>query len=191
MPEILTAPTEMAQWHELVQEAAQACSTRLDEEMEAYLVWMLMRFARQPQMASRVLALEYLHGLLAAGSRRSHQLRDVGDQCLLYSGMFPRRAQRKLVSIRYFVDLGRSSYHQVAEDLHKGSSQLFARLAQYFVPLMDVLHAMRTIDSQYQPEPLLLHELWQECGSRHARQTLEGKFNSSLCLHGSDDIKKH
>ena len=180
MAEILTAPTEMAQWHELVQEAARACNTSLDEEVEGYLVLMLMRFSRQPEMAGRVMALEYLRGMLAGGRLRGEQLRDVGDQCLLYSGMFPRRAQKRLVSVRYFVELGRSSYHQVAEGLQQGSAQLFARLAEYFVGLMDVLHAMRSIDSQYQLEPLLLHELWQECGSQHARQTLCGRKLQSL-----------
>jgi hypothetical protein len=177
MAKIVTAQTEMAQWYELVQEAVKKSHCTLDEEMEGYLVLMLMRYARQPEMADRVMAMEYLQALLAGGSIRSEQLREVGDQCLLYSGLFPKRAQKRLVKVRYYIDLGRSSYHQVAEGLQKSSAQLYARLAKYFVHLMEVLHSMRGFDRDHSFEPLLLHELWNECGSEQALQQLEQKYN--------------
>lgn len=173
MAEIVTGQSEMAQWHTLVSEAVRQSHVSLDEEMEGYLVLMLMRFSRQPEMVSRVMAMEYLRAVLATGSRRGQQLRDVGDQCLLYSGLFPRQAHRRMVKVRYFVDLGRASYQQLAEGLQKGSAQLFNQLAVGFVSLMEVLHAMRHLDREYVTEPLLLHELWETCGSQQALENLQ------------------
>lgn len=191
MAEIVTAQTAMAQWHDLVQEAAQLSHCTLDEEVEGYLVLMLMRFARQPEMANRIMALEYLRAVLAHGSSRGEQLRDVGDQCLLYSGLFPRHAHRRMVKVRYFVDLGRASYQQVAEGLQKGSAQLFNRLADCFVHLMDLLYAMRNLDRQYTLEPLLLHELWEECGSRQALRQFQERYNAEPLHISGGNARKH
>ena len=77
------------QWQTLVAEASQACRPPLTEEIESYLVFLLMRFTDSPQIAHKLMAMEFLQGLTQFGTLRSQILRDVGDQCLLYSGLFP------------------------------------------------------------------------------------------------------
>lgn len=175
MSTLVTEPTAQAHWQRLVQDAAATCHSGLDHELEAYLVQLLMRFSRQPGLADRVLALEYLQAMLASGQLRHEQLRQVGDQCLLYSGLFPRRARRRRVAVRYYVDLGRSAYQQVAASAQRAWALTYRRLSEGFVGLMDVLQAMRGLDAAGPAEGdlLELYELWRDCGSRRARRLLQ------------------
>jgi len=165
-----------AQWQMLVNEAAAACNCTLDQELESYLVFLLMRYSTRPDMANSVLALEYLQAMQSQGALKEDQLRDLGDQCLLYSGLFPKRASRRLVKIRYYVDLGRSSYQQLYDSLQRGYTGVFDRLSTYFVALMDILQAMRDLDGRTTLDALTLHELWDDCGSERARQLLQKDY---------------
>lgn len=173
MATFLTHSTATAQWHALVLEAESAAHCRLVEDLESYLVFLLMRFSSRPDMASKVMAIEYLNGMLAGGHIRQERLRDVGDQCLLYSGLFPDQAEQRRVRISYFVDLGRSAYQQLSTHLAKSHAVLYAHLSQDFVALMDVLHAIRHLGNN-KPclDPLQAYELWNDTGSQQAYQAL-------------------
>jgi hypothetical protein len=173
MENLVLHPTSMAQWLALVHDAETAAAHRLDEELESYLVFLLMRFAGQPQVTARVLALEYLDGLLAGGRERKDRLRDVGDVCLLYSGLFPQMAARRRVRLSYFVQLGRTAYRELSDRLERGFAQVYLNLAHGFVPLMDVLQAMRTLPRGTPVlQPLEAFELWEDTGSSSARRSL-------------------
>lgn len=172
MSRIVLNPTSTAQWHALVGEAQQSLACRLDEELESYLVFLLMRFADRPHMFSRVIALDFLDSQQVAGNERQLRLRDVGDHCLLFSGLFPRLAERRRVRLSYFVDLGRSAYLQISETRNEDTDahSLFMRLAREFVQLMDVLQSMRSANDD-PLSPLQAFELWDDTGSsRSLRQ---------------------
>jgi len=51
MDKIVTYSTSTTQWQTLVTEASQACSITLSEDLESYLVFLLMRFTDSPQIA--------------------------------------------------------------------------------------------------------------------------------------------
>lgn len=188
MQAIMLGPTAAAQWQELVHQAAANCGTRLDEELESYLVFLLMRYAERPQLAEAVMALEYLRSQLQAGAVRTEQLRQVGDQCLLYSGLFPLRARRRRVQVRYYVDLGRSAYDQLSDHIRAGWAQVFARLSEDFICLMEVLHAMRFLDPHTRLDDLAVLELWEECGSRSARRELQRRHGARLRSDPGDKV---
>jgi len=174
MQPLVLQPTSTAQWRELVQEAAQRARRPLDEELESYLVFLLMRFTSDASLASRTMAIEYLEGLLATGRERRERLREVGDQCLLFSGLFPQVARRRRVQVRYYVELGRGAYDQLATDTGRSLAAIFRALAGSFVSLMDVLQAMRRHDGASQPllDPIEAFELWASTGSLEARAQL-------------------
>ena len=171
---ILTGPTAVSQWRELLSDAQTHAEIKLDEENEAYLVFLLMRFMSETGVAGRVVALEYLQGLLAGGQIQRDKLRDVGDICLLLAGMFPDRAQRRRVKLSYFVNMGRAAYGSLGESLEKGLSQFYTQLAEGFVQLMDTLRAVRELDGPVDQSAQLLTalELWQSTGSQWAQATL-------------------
>ena len=167
MNSLVLQPTEVAQWHALVSEAQVASHRNLEESLESYLVFLLMRFAGRPELARKIMALEFLQAQREQ-SRKTDRLRDVGDQCLLFSGLFPKIAESRQVKVSYFVALGRSAYDQLASIVDRQSDQLYARLAHAFVGIMDVLHAMRGLSGQPVLDPLAAAELWAETGSQSA-----------------------
>jgi len=174
MSDLLLHPTSTAQWHALVTEAQKAAHQHLEETLESYLVFLLMRYVTEPALASRILAIEYLNGVHTEGRERRSKLRDVGDQCLLYSGLFPQRADRLRVKISYFVNLGRSAYAEVSSTARENPGDLYEQLAESFVGLMDILQTLRDLGSQQAClTPLNAIELWRDTGSDHARRTLE------------------
>ena len=171
MESLVLQPTAAAQWQSLVKEAESSSHCQLEEDLESYLVFLLMRFTGEKNIAARVLTLDYLHAMHEVGQVQRSQLRDVGDLCLLHAGLFPLRAQRRRVSISYFVGLGRSAYLHLAGRMPHSSAGTYAHLADGFVQLMDILQAMRTLHGQPSLlEPLVAHELWSDTGSHHAHQ---------------------
>lgn len=138
--------SQEALWQSLVAESERCTGIRLDEELEAYLVFVLMRHARDAALLGRVMALELLCACEQLGRRRLEELRDVGDRCLLLSGWYPAQALRRRVGRHYFESLGRSAYLAAAELASAAYGELFARLAAGFVRLVHVLAAVRRIE---------------------------------------------
>ena len=166
------APTN--QWQNLVSEASKVCQISLSEDLESYLVFLLMRFTNSPQMAQNIMALEFLQSLNKLGSQKSQALRDVGDQCLLYSGLFPGRAKRRLVRVSYYVNIGKSAYLSLSNQGRYTDNNLFADLSAKFVQLMDILQSMREVDnSSGALDVMQAAEVWHDTGSDHALNILK------------------
>jgi len=173
MSQVQMDETATAQWQALVQDAEAFNGVSLNEELESYLVFLLMRYMQQPELASKVVALEYLDGAQAQGSERQERMRDVGDQCLLFSGLFPNLAERRLVKISYYVNIGRSAYMNVSGLTQAALANMYNNLSQSFVVLMDTLQAIRNMNNnQMQLQPLMAYELWQDTQSKQARYVL-------------------
>ncbi len=167
MTTLVLQPTDLAQWHALVSEAQLACDCNLEESLESYLVFLLMRFADKPELARKIMALEFMRAQ-QADAQQAGNLRDVGDQCLLFSGLFPQIAEKRMVRVSYFVNIGRTAYDQLSSLVDQNSERLFSNLAGGFVAIMDVLHAMRGLSGGPVLQPLAAAELWADTGSRSA-----------------------
>ena len=189
MKSLVLQPTDVAQWHALVNEAQAACQHNLDEPIESYLVFLLMRFAERPDLGRKVMALEFLQAQ-QEGGQSSQQLRDVGDQCLLFSGFFPQMAERRLVKVSYFVGIGRAAYVQLASLVDCHGDRLYQRLAEAFVTVMDVLQAMRGLSGEPVLQPLAAAELWADTGSRSALRAL-GETTDSLPVAHHSHPQRH
>jgi hypothetical protein len=173
MTNLVLHPTSTAQWHALVSEAEHCAGCVLNEDVESYLVFLLMRFTNRPQMLSRVLAMDYLRSDSAPERTRNERLRDIGDHCLLFSGLFPQHAERRMVKVSYFVGLGRTAYQQISDSPAESSTDIFSELSREFVALMDILQTIRELrNSKYNLTPLNAFDLWNETGSRHAYKVI-------------------
>ena len=177
MTQLILEPTAQAQWQSLVHEAQSACDHHLDETLESYLVFLLMRFAARPHCTARIMAEDYLRSQALQGEQRAEKLRDVGDHCLIFSGLFPQLAERRMVRISYFVAIGQSSYRQLSDVMDRGWAAVYQRLSEAFIVLMDILHAMRETGGQNILTPLQAMDLWQDTGSRRCYQ--------QVCAEGS------
>ena len=143
-------------WRDLVLDGEARSATTLEEDVEAYLVFVLMRHLGDSSLLRRTMALELLDALESSGRTRLDELRDVGDRCLLISGMFPRLATRRRVGAQYFADLGRGAYAHVADATQMASAELFARLAAGFDAMVAVLaHAAAQVQYRSDGQPTL------------------------------------
>lgn len=159
--------SELSQWHTLVHEAEQDYGCQLDEAMQSYLVFTLMRFAKNAQLNTQALAIDYLNSHHLPHKLRSEQLRNIGDQCLLVTGLYPQSAEKRQVGVGYYVDLGRSAYHHISTVTQQGIAELYQQLAESFILLMDLLQTIRQYSTPaLQPLPAL--QLWNETGSMAA-----------------------
>jgi len=181
--------SELSQWHTLVLEAEQDYGCQLNETMQSYLVFTLMRFAKNSQLNAKALALDYLSSHHLPDNLRNEQLRDIGDQCLLVSGLFPQSAEKRLVGAGYYVDLGRSAYHHISTVTQKGIAELYRQLAESFVLLMDLLQTIRQYSTPVL-QPIAAMELWQKTGSRVALKQIS---DNAIPAHESllRGYKKH
>jgi hypothetical protein len=193
MADLLIHTSATAEWLSLVNEAESAAELHLDEEIQSYLVFLLMRFTERPELAASVLAVEYLQSMQSSGRIGQDQLRNVGDKCLLYSGLFPERAERRRVKISYFVDLGRSAYHQLSDRMEHSAAAMFLNLADAFVSLMDILQTMRALGSPAkQLSPFNAFELWRDTGSQVALRTLRKNTQADpLLIPTPDENQQH
>jgi len=158
-------------WHETLRVAEDRCSVTLDRELEAYLVALLTRYTDKPEWTKRVYATALMEAMDRKPAERSILLQQVGDQCLLFSGLFPEAADRKQVKIRYFVEIGRSAYANIS----RKASDLYGTLATRFVLLMDVLQSIRPETGML---PLAAYEQWESLGSQRALKILQSYSTS-------------
>ena len=133
---------QLALWQELVQEGEQRAKVCLGESVQAYLVFVLMRYLRDGALGAHVLALDWLDAHEHRGTQRADALRDVGDRCLLIAGRYPGLATRRRVDADYFRQLGCGAYAGVAESARDGYAALFAELAHAFGAMVRVLASL-------------------------------------------------
>ncbi len=139
---LILHPTATSQWHALLNDAQASSQCFLNEELESYLVFLLMRFNQSPHIASSVLALDFLKvSQTPAGKIKRDLLQQVGDQSLLFSGLFPGLAKKKHVSVDYFIQIGKTAYHTVAE---QDACDLFRALSIHFKSMRRVLSAIQS-----------------------------------------------
>lgn len=179
-------PTEIAQWQLLVREAEQAAGCYLMGDIEHYLITLLDRFCHQPEeIAFSIVAEAYLESLQEVGNLRQMRLRDVGDKCLIFSGLFPAQADKHRVAVSYYVELGQQAYHLISINNLKQpeTAKLFRELKKQFVMLMDTLQCMRELAGTDQALSLLqAEELWQKVHSAHALKTLQRCVNKEFLV---------
>lgn len=179
MTAILTDAPPLALWTDLVREAESALGMRLDEELESYLVFLLIAHTRDVHLHGNAVAIDYLVARAATGVRHKEELRQVGDRCLLLAGLYPEQAERRLVSVGYFLTLGGRAYDELSAALRAGMAELYGRLARAFARLvrvtLEVRRQMRDI------APLVLHEL---C-TAHAGSDRDPQFPGAVLVRGS------
>lgn len=139
---LILHPTETSQWYALLNEAQASSECFLEEKVESYLVFLLMRFNQSPHIANSVLALDFLKiSQTPAGKVKRELLQQVGDQSLLFAGLFPGLAERKHVSVDYFVQMGKAAYRSVAE---QDACDLFHALHINFKSMRQVLSVLQS-----------------------------------------------
>ncbi len=151
MRDLLLQPTSLAQWYALVNEAEVDCALDLGEDLESYLVFLLMRFTEKPELSKTIVALEFLESLKKFGEDRRTSLQEIGDKCLIYSGFFPEQIKRRRLKESYYIDLGQNAYYLLAAMSRLRLANLYQNLCEGFLMMRDVLLAIRHDDKKFVP----------------------------------------
>lgn len=180
-------PGSDAQWRTLVGEAEAQTGCVLGERLEAYLVNLLIRVSTRQDLWDGLLALDQLIGQPPLKPRADH-LRDIGDQCLLFAGLFPDLAEQRGVRLSQFVSLGRTAYRQLHEMLPDDRGSQYADLHLAFTTLIDLLHTMREIRyDEAGLTPLYAFDLWADTGSLRALRYIRACTGAFPVHFGSGD----
>lgn len=145
MNKLLTNTTEMAHWHQLVLDTQNAKGIYLSEPLENYLVLTLCAYTTRTSLASIVLAIEFLECINELSHQNLLKLRDVGDHCLILSGLFPERIKRKNISASYLENIGREAYYTLsyAPIQWQLDHQLFYQLFENYGDITQLLRGIR------------------------------------------------
>lgn len=158
---------DTAHWRALVTAAEASAQSCLDDDLESYLVMLLLRFARRGQRAGEP---PVLGAGGASETLTTEGLIDAGDRCLVIAGLMPDQALAQGLPVRHFVDTGRYAFEEAAR---RTANPIFRRLADQFVDLMDVLQVMRTLDEdEIMVDLFRVYDQWQDTGSRYAYRLL-------------------
>ncbi|MCD6055839.1 MAG: hypothetical protein K0R12_801 [Gammaproteobacteria bacterium] len=193
MKDFLLQSTSMAQWHAVLNEAQASRIMNLAPDLENYLVFLLMRFTSEIALAEKRVALDFLESVESTGLKHDEKLQQVGDTCLLLSGLFPGIAERRWVKVSYFVDVGQSAYGVLAQRKQSSERDLFTELCNGFVAMMDVLQATRNValEQSIAPQKTLTDiELWNDTRSQSAYERLAAGRTMPLA-QGCLSDKKH
>lgn len=143
MKKLILHPTDISQWHALVNEAQVATQLMLSETTESYLVFLLMRFSQGTKLIESIVALDFLESIHKPRSLQIELLRDVGDKSLLFCGLFPGIAKKRHVSLNYFSEMGQAAYLTIGELEGRHTRNLYSQLSEQFLTLQQILQAMR------------------------------------------------
>lgn len=153
MKKLILHPTDISQWHALVNEAQANTQLVLTENTESYLVFLLMRFSHEVELMESVIALDFLESMQAPGTRQVELLREVGDKSLLFCGLFPGMAKKRHVRLNYFSDMGQAAYLSIGELQEDTTDDLYFQLSAQFMNMQQILQAMRNPRTLYlEPE---------------------------------------
>lgn len=162
--------TEMAGWRALLARAQFAAKIDLHPSLEEHLISVLFRTTRNPERNYTFYAAVPQQNATEQNAEELEDLRLVGDQCLMFAGLFPEQAIARNLPISYFVKVGQAAYQQYWD--HMGDP-LFGMLAEFFVDVMDVLQTLRELDrNKSYIDPLNAYQLWRDTGSAQAWNVL-------------------
>ncbi|HVY53761.1 MAG TPA: hypothetical protein VHA13_04505 [Gammaproteobacteria bacterium] len=136
---ILIESTPLALWYEAIHKAQADSHIVLKADIESYLVFLLMRYVSDKELAKEVIAVKFLKCMQYPYNLQRTIMQNVGDQCLLISGLFPALAEKRHVKVSYFIDIGQIAYEVVS----KRNNDLYSLLSKQFLQMMNVLRSFR------------------------------------------------
>jgi len=194
MNTIQVPASSLSAFYTLVEEARQSSMTRINEDLQSYLVLLLLRLMKMPQITDGLFALDFLENIKKSQRENLEILRDIGDHCLIFSGLFPNRAKHRLVNVSYYVKLGQSAYLSLSHHSRTQLAILYENLSHQFVPLMDILHVIRDMDLHTKEQSLDLltaEDLWSQTHSLHALKILKSTTKGFLLSSHDSDPKQY
>ena len=137
---------------ECLERALRSRRVRTTELTESYLVQLLTDLARprcSHGLGNRTLVEMLSEANEAQGADKARILREIGDNALVWSGVFRERLLHRGMSLTYYESVGQTAYHQ-AGHLHRvlrasPIDELCLELGEKFPGLADALEEAATL----------------------------------------------
>lgn len=157
-----TAPTQQALFQDMILEAEHDAHIELPHELEAHLVFLMMRYLHGSARLSAAVALQFMEASGKRGSARIDALSDTGDVCLLLAGLFPEQARHRMVSAGYFARIGCDCYRFLADCTMASRSKMYQHLCDGFGDMLGVLRTLHHYDChEWSGSMMDAYDLWQ------------------------------
>ena len=144
MTNFFLVPNSTIQWYKLILEAQSYANISLDSEIENYLINLLQQYLTNTELTNNIVSLDFLNNL-NNNIMNDNKLRDTADKCLVLTGLFPGYADKRKLSLDYFVNMGQSSYFYLSVTQAKDLRELYESLSENFSSLSTVLNAIERI----------------------------------------------
>jgi hypothetical protein len=185
-PRVMPVVNLQEYFHDALQDALMHQKVAVEDQTEHYVVNLLTLFARSENLFEpsadgvRIKPLvQMLSEALEAptAGERERGLQRLGDVSLFVAGFFAHSFARKLIDIDYHIAMGGRAYGTLACGLARSRrrvlSQVFAELAEKFLPVVEALWEIADSSRSYtQADVLRLYEIWLKTGSPRARGLL-------------------
>ena len=117
-------------FYDVVKNTQSSTGYDLPHHIEAYIVMLLTDFVDRDDIPPDLTFTEMFLTI-----KSSHQAKELGDTCLFVSGVFPEYKKRSGINLKFYQDIGSSSY-DIASTMN---DELFPVLAKHFVFLSNFI----------------------------------------------------
>lgn len=164
-------------FHNRVDEAARHQRTPVSQETLFYLSQLLADEGRSEDVDPGATLVELRAQAEAAPwATAITRWRSLGDRALLTLGFFRENLRRRAISPDYYAEMGATAYASVSRRLRlpdNGPSDIFAELADRFVPCTEVIAEVRAESCENNDADVVrLYEEWLTTGSPRLAERL-------------------
>lgn len=118
---------------DIVRETKEAHGYELPDELESYVVLLLAKHIDCPDFLPES---SFAEAYLKLERPYTQNAKELGDTCLFVTGVFPSYGHKRGLNIRYYSDIGKSSYSMASEYLN---IELFENLSTHFDVLREFI----------------------------------------------------
>ena len=141
---VVIANTMVQSFYDLISEAKAVVGIELDIEVEAFVVYALLRHVKHTELKEITFAESLLSGI---SRKNTDELEKVLDCSLIYAGWYPKRAQKLGLSPSYFSDIGKTASLELAyyyRMLKSSYQKTYAKISTEFDKLVMLLQSFLT-----------------------------------------------
>ncbi|WP_116963236.1 hypothetical protein [Fastidiosibacter lacustris] len=139
---MLVPKTSTEAFYQLIVDGQNMTGITLDHDLEAFMVYALLRNIDNIELKEIVFA----HALLSdLNENNMRKLEEILDCSLIYAGWYPKRAEKFGLSSCYYSDIGKFASSELAryyEKLRSSCQSTYAKIAWQFDKLVMVLQSL-------------------------------------------------
>ncbi len=122
-------------FHDVIKETTETHGYTVPVDVEAYLVMLLSNYVERNEFLPQT---SFAEQHLKLTHNNPYHAKELGDVCLIVTGVFPRYGNRAGLGPEYFQNIGRNSYHVASIKLN---TELFSVLCKNFPLVSDILNS--------------------------------------------------